>query len=385
MENNPLLIIEENEDNQLSTITSKEKEEKEDPGSKLKLAMKNKRLKENFLQGANEMNQTTEIMNEEFENEIDKSILDLEDNASLVYSSESDDDDEDNCESIPSNGTCISDDNSGEYDVGAVETSSLRSTYGQQIPSILLPFYERRRLSECKEESESDEETEQIHTKPTITVTSTNGITHKTEISADVLPPRTKQRFVVTKTVEEDMKVIKPPQPQTQQQPVSILKKTPSPPSQQKLIQQQSPKKIRYEAEDALKDISATKNSQTIHFPCTPSSSSGRTNVKSIFSPQGILSPHLDKRYFDTSLVEIRSSKNQLITSTKSLDGTSTEQQQPLNDIWIKRTDLKQPNSINNKASSNSDKISVSSDSVTSSNCSSRKNDVSFFSSPLIM
>lgn len=340
MENNSLLIIEENDDS--DTPPSKAMEE--DPRLRLKVALKNKRLKEEFFR-ENEINRTAEILSEDFENEIHKSMLDLEDNASLAYSSDDDDDDDDDVEeSIPPNGT---DEN------GVV----LRPTYGPS--SLLLPFFERRRLSECKEESESDEENDSPM-RPAITVTSTNGITHQTEIAAEV--PKAKQRFVVTRTVEDDMKV-------TKQQPVSILKKSPSPPSRQKLAAaQHSPKKIRYEAEEALKDISARKNSQTIHFPCSPT---GHTSVKSIFSPQGILYPHLDKRYYDTSLVEIRTSQNQLITSTKSLDGTST---QPLNDIWIKQTDLKQPNSNNNK---NNDKISHSSDSITSSNCSSRKNDVS--------
>lgn len=341
MENNPLLIIEENDD---TDTPAKAKEE--DPRARLKVAMKNKKLKEEFFR-ENEINRTAEILNDDYENEIHKSILDLEDNASLAYSSDDDDDDDDEDEAI--NGTL--------HDENGV---ALRN-YGPLVPSLLLPFYERRRLSECKEESESDEEIDSP-TRPAITVTSTNGITHQTEIAAEV--PKAKQRFVVTKTVEDDMKVSKP-------QPVSILKKTPSPPSRQKLAAaQQSPKKIRYEAEEALKDVSARKNSQTIHFPCSPS---GHTSVKSIFSPQGILYPHLDKRYYDTSLVEIRTSQNQLITSTKSLDGTST---QPLNDIWIKQADLKQQNSNNNK---NNDKISHSSDSITSSNCSSRKNDVSDF------
>lgn len=347
MENNPLLIIEENDDNQTSTRTKEAKVEV-DPSARLKLAMKNKKLKEEFFR-ENEINRTTEIMNEDYENEIDKSMLDLEDKVSLTYSSDDSDDDE----STPSNGALNSDDN-GEYDVS--EKSALRSTYSQQVPSLLLPFYERRRLSECIEESETDEESEQPLTKPTITVTSTNGITHQPEVSA-------KKRFVVTKANEDEINVSKE-EPEPPQQPVSILKKTPSPPSQQK--NNQSPRKIRYEAQAALRDVSASKNSQTIHFPCSPSAAA-RANLRSIFSPQGNLNPHLDKRYFDTSLVEFRTSQNQLITSTKSLDDSNRKE--PLNDIWIKRTDSKHPNSIR-------DNISVSSDSITSSKSNGLRNDV---------
>lgn len=347
MENNTLLIIEENDDNQVST-PAKEAKVEEDPRSRLKLAMANKKLKEEFFR-ENEINRTAEIMNEDYENEIDKTMLDLEDKVSLTYSSDESDDDG----SVPLNlnGTANGDEN-GEYDV-----TPLRSSYGQQVPSILLPFYGRRRLSECKEESETDDENEPSP-KPTITVTSTNGITQPTEVA-------TKKRFVVTKANEEDINV-STEEPTAPPQPVSILKKTPSPPSPQKLTH--SPKKIRYEAQAALKDYSASQNSQTIHFPCSPTAV-GRANLKSMFSPQGTLNPHLDKRYFDTSLVEIRTSENQLATSTKSLDDTNSGRH--LNEIWIKRTDLKHPNSI-------SDKISDSSDSITSSKSNSRRNDVSW-------
>lgn len=351
MENNTLLIIEENDDNQ--TSTAEEAKEKEDPRLKLKLAMANKKLKEDFFR-ENEINRTAEIMNDDYENEIDKTMQDLEDKVSLTYSS---DDDSDYDEGIPLDGTLHGNDN-GEYDA-SVSEKSLRSSYGQQVPSILLPFYERRRLSECKEESESDEEVEQPAIKPIITVTTENGDTHPTEAPA-------KKRFVVTKANEDEINASKEEQA-SPQQPVSILKKTPSPPSQQKLTQ--SPKKIRYDAHEALKDYTATQNSHTIHFPCSPAAANGRMKLKNIFSPQGNLNPHLDKRYFDTSLVEIRTSQNQLATSTKSLDDTSSSH--PLNNIWIKRTDLKHPNSIN-------DKISDSSDSITSSQSNNRRNDVSW-------
>lgn len=342
MENNTLLIIEEDDDNQVAMGV--EAKEEEDPRSRLKLAMANKKLKEDFFKG-NKTNQTTEIICSDFENEIHKNMQDLEDNVSLTYSSEDSSEDELN----PINGTHNNDDN-GEYDV-----SALRQSYGQQVPSILFPLFERRRLSECKEESETDDE--ETPTKPIITVTTANGVTHPTEVS-------TKKRFVVTKANENE--IVTREEPTSPQQPVSILKKTPSPPSQQKLTG--SPKKIRYDAHEALKDYTAAKNSHTIHFPCSPAAGNGRMNLKNIFSPQGNLNPHLDKRYFDTSLVEIRTSQNQLATSTKSLDDRFS---QPLNDIWIKRTDLKNPNSI-------SDKISVSSDSISSAKSNSRKNDVSW-------
>lgn len=338
-----LLIIEEND----------KEEAKEDPSARLKLAMANKRLKEQFFRD-NEINRRTETMNEDFENDIHDSIMKMEETIGS-YNSESDDD-----ASSPSNGNFNSDND--DYDVTSSEMGKndvhLRvSAYGPHLPSIMLPFYERRRLSECKEESETDEEVEKP-VKPTIIVTTANGTIQKPDILESSAATN---RFVVTKTkVDEDMPH-KNGDVTSAKQPFSILKKTPSPPVQPKLLLSQSPKKIRYEAE-GLKDITAEKNSHTIHFPCP---TGPRTNVDSIFSPQGILSPHLDQRYFDTSLVEIRTSQNQLTNSTKSLDDTNIR---PLSDIWIKRHDSKEPNSVNDKISS------CSSDSIRASN---QKTDVS--------
>lgn len=337
---NTLLIIEEND--------KETKETEDDPSAKLKLAMANKKLKEQFFRD-NEINKTTEIMNEEFENQIDDSIMKMEHSVD-TYNTDSEDE-----ASTPSNGNCNSDDND-EYDVASSEKDKNLQAYGQQLPPIMLPFYERRRLSECKEESETDEEIEpeKLITKPTIIITAANGTIHKPDISEISGPVN---RFVVTKTKEDD--VFKQDNTDNNatavKQPVSILKKTPSPPSQQKSLVNQLPKKIRYEA-NGLKDISAEKNSQTIHFPCP---SGPRTNINNFFSPQGILNPHLDQRYFDTSLVEIRTSQNQLTTSTKSLDDSNVDK---LSDIWIRRTESKEPNSVNDKIKD------CSSDSISGSN-----------------
>lgn len=322
-------------------------QEEENPAVKLKHALANKKLKENFFRD-NEINKMTEIINDDFENEIDQSLLEMEETVGLTYDSESDE------PHSSSNGNynrrrTISSDDEGTSDedddtISAknsrlIESSVLtRRKYDdyQQASSIMMPFYGRRRLSECKEESESEEEIE-TPAKPAIVVTSTNG---KSELAQEAAP---KKRFIVTKTEVLPVEV---------KQPVSILKKTPSPPSNQKLFMG-SPKKIRYEA-SALKDISAQKNSQTIHFPC----SSGvleRANVKNFFSPQGLLQPHLDRRYFDTSLVEVRGSQT-LNDSSKSLDDRGSRL---LDDnVWIKRHDPKQVN----------DKVSISSDSISGSN-----------------
>lgn len=328
---NTLLIIEESDD---------EKTKEENPAVKLKLALANKKLRDDFFK-ENEINKTTEIINDDFENEIDESILKMEQTVGTAYDSDSD-------AAATSNGnnkkrrtgssssTSSEDLEEDESTISAKNTKLIESSVLQRnmyddyvhSNSVTFPFYERRRLSECKEESETDEE---VEVKPPVTV--------EAEIEA---PP--KKRFTVTKANDET-----PPK-----QPVSILKKTPSPPSNQKLLATHSPKKIRYEA-GALKDVSAHKNSQTIHFPCT-SAAVERANVKSFFSPQGFLKPHLDRRYYDTSLVEVRASQT-LNNSSKSLDNEKGNRVVDDN-VWIKR----------NQKKSTDDKISISSDSLDRSN-----------------
>lgn len=334
---NRLLIIEESEN------ASKEKE---NSAAKLKLALASKKLKDDFLK-KNEINETSDIMSDDFENEIDQSMLEMERNAGLTYESDSDE------AATTSNGNrskrhsySSSSSNSSDEEEATIsaknsqliESSVLqRKIYEdyQQTTSAKLPFYERRRLSECIEESESEEDIGKP-VKPAIVVTPTNGSSQAAT---------QKKRFTVTKTQEEPTPVAEP----AAKQPVSILKKTPSPPSNQKVLLTQSPKKIRYEAQ-GLKDISAQKNSQTIHFPCS-SGVSERTSLRTFFSPQGLLNPHLDPRFFDTSLVEIRASQT-LTNSSKSLNERGDRQ---LDDnVWIKRDD---PKPIE-------DKIKVSNDSI---------------------
>lgn len=331
---NTLLIIEESDG---------KKAQEENAVAKLKLALASKKLKDDFFKD-NEINKTAEIFNDDFENEIDESISQMEQTVGLTYDSDDEaatsngNHSKRRANSTSSSGSCDTDD---EAAVSArnsqlIESSVLqRKMYDEyhQASSVMLPFYERRRLSECKEESESDGELEAAPVTPTIVITPTNGAVPK-------------KRFTVTKTVVTKAIVESPVK-----QPVSILKKTPSPPSNQKILL----KKIRYEA-SALKDVSPHKNSQTIHFPCS-SAAIERANVKSFFSPQGFLNPHLDPRYFDTSLVEVRASQT-LNDSSKSLDDKGTRTRQLDDNVWIKRKD---------KATGD-DKISISSDSIDRNN-----------------
>lgn len=137
---------------------------------------------------------------------------------------------------------------------------------------VLIPFQDRRRLSQCKEEDEDD--TEKFP----------NGSGNKTKAA------RIKHKFIVTKT--ENIP--------------------------------------RLEANN-LKNMTAKQNAATIHFPC--SSSTHRGSVMGMFSPEREFNPHLDKKYFDSSLVEIRGNNN----SSQSLHTTTGDIIDA--NVWIPRSD----------------------------------------------
>jgi hypothetical protein len=278
-----------------------------------------------------------DLIDDDFESAIEKSMQNLEETSSLNYDSCSGSEEE----AGPGKGGNRSTDDSGDSDGDEEELLSHANnqlieatvlqrrkwdeagnyTYHQQQ---VLPFYERRRLSECLEEEDEEEQS----TNPTETPTITQNIT---EVSGP------KRKFIVTKA-EETM------EPEQPAKPVSILKKTPSPPSAQKIPSHipNLPKKIRIEAE-ALKNVSRTQNSQTIHFPCSSEYVATGNTLKNLFSPQRLLTPNVSKKYFDTSLVEIRPAESDLTTSTKSLDKKGDI---VLDDeVWVKRGDIQKNDS----------------------------------------
>lgn len=165
----------------------------------------------------------------------------------------------------------------------------------------ILPFVPKRRLSECKEEEEEDQ-----FTPPK------NSFTSK-EVAG------TTRKFIVTKTEHiATIPEVIVTDPQSSSQPHA-----------------------RPEAKN-LRNMTAKMNSQTIHFPCsTPS----RAAIQNIFSQvSGKMTPHLDSRFFDSSMVEIRQSTN----SVDKVDGDSVsssnndigpEQKANLDEVWIKRAE----------------------------------------------
>lgn len=355
---NTRLIIDENND------AKKTEAQKENFSETVKGVLASKKKAKEFVVD-NKINETTESIGDEFENDIDQSLLEMEEQVGHVYDSDSDDMLGNGSKSYRSSDASGSeDDNQKKVESPTnsqlIESSVLQcglwddATGYQQAP--VPRFYVRRRLSECIEESESEDDE-----KPAEKV---NGIKKIAPIAAS--PQSTeitgaKRKFTVTKATDD---IHKPVTPKVEVKPVSILKKTPSPPSAQKSLLQHSPKKIRIEAQ-ALKNITARQNSQTIHFPCA--SGVSYATAKSLFSPQGHLNPHLDRRYFDTSLVEIRKSQSSLAASTKSLDDKN-DQSRLDDDVWEKRNDLKHQESAESnitKSGSSSSNSTVGSSHVT--------------------
>lgn len=92
---------------------------------------------------------------------------------------------------------------------------------------------------------------------------------------------------------------------------------------------------LRPEAEN-LRNLTAKSNAATISFPC--SSSSNRTPLSNLFATNKSFEPHLDRRFFDTSLVRINA------TSTQSLNTSNASSQDNSisfdENVWEPRKDF---------------------------------------------
>ncbi len=251
----------------------------------------------------NEVNLTMEILSDDFEKNIEDSMNDLESLDHFERHDSEADIIEDKLIAWPGNSTkrtsvdtanhvefcerrisassesSNNSDNEEESSYRAVEEMDPFRSPESKNQNILwrplsIPFQERRRLSQCKEEDEDESERAQNGSGGNSTV---NGRRHK---------------FIVTKT--EMLSASRP------------------------------------EAEK-LRDVSAKQNAATIHFPC--SSVDQRASLNSVFQKNDI-NPHLDKRYFDTSLVEIRSVNG----STKSLNKSNNQITDDT--VWVPRPDV---------------------------------------------
>ncbi|KAH9630347.1 hypothetical protein HF086_004480 [Spodoptera exigua] len=181
-----------------------------------------------------------------------------------------------------------------------------------------FPFPERRRLSQCREEDEDDE-------KKDIDLLSSNiwsGINE--EILSKSKQNNTAKNTSVTEAEDQNANVVseltsiashvatdgqEPPKRTVMGARHKFLVTTTEPPT--------APPSV----ERALR--SHVHNAHTVHFG-TKGAEEQRPNVRSIFTGQNL---HLDKHYFDSSLIAIRSTVDGVPDSTE--------------DIWVKRTEEK--------------------------------------------
>lgn len=178
-----------------------------------------------------------------------------------------------------------------------------------------FPFPERRRLSQCREEDEDDEKKECDLLAATIraqartdTVLKDNTTTPKilsfgdsADLNANVVSEVTTDGNNVEASAKDRPKRTV----MGARHKFLVTTTPPAPPSVKRILQAQM------------------HNAHTVHFG-TKGAEEQRPNIRSIFARQNL---HHDKHYFDSSLIEIRS----------TVDGVPASSE----DIWVKRTEDK--------------------------------------------
>lgn len=235
-------------------------------------------------------------------------------------------------------------------------------------PFLMMPFQERRRLSQCKEEEDEDDlDAGRLSaTSPSRrAISSSSG---SAPVGGPVISPQhvtgTRHKFIVTKTNADSPHAISPNNAAAGAVPVAVP-----------VAQVKTAAVPRAEALH-LRHMTARQNAATISFPCrssvyassalSSSSSAGaagskqRTSVMhaAFFSPQKEFTPHMDKRFFDTSLVEIRTSipgnsvagntathATAATSAVSAVDRSSTQSlnvsasDEPDGNVWVPRAD----------------------------------------------
>ncbi|XP_075991305.1 uncharacterized protein LOC142986641 isoform X1 [Anticarsia gemmatalis] len=177
-----------------------------------------------------------------------------------------------------------------------------------------FPFPERRRLSQCREEDEDDEKKEGDLLGASLWAQTRAGVVSKESSAKPV-----KNLSFNDNTADQNANVVgdiggnvesvnkEPPKRTVMGARHKFLVTTtpPAPPSVERILRAQ------------------VHNAHTVHFG-TKGAEELRPNIRSIFAKQNL---HHDKNYFDSSLIEIRSTVDETPTSSE--------------DIWVKRTEDK--------------------------------------------
>lgn len=191
--------------------------------------------------------------------------------------------------------------------------------------NVPFTFPERRRLSQCREEDEDDERKE---SDPPPSIVSSGGGSEVTSLGSLSLgnKERDMSETIVDKNanvslefpLEDGNKEQDPPKRTVMGAKHKFLVTTAEPPPREPEPTLAPPPSVQR----AL--LSHIHNAHTVHFG-TKGAEEQRPSVRAIFSGQNL---HRDKHYFDSKLIEIRSTVDGLPTSSE--------------DIWVKRTDEKQ-------------------------------------------
>jgi hypothetical protein len=182
--------------------------------------------------------------------------------------------------------------------------NNLSSRNSNTLPSP-FSFPERRRLSQCREEDEDDEKKECDHTKLKVNFKS----------APDAIHVNGKEKKVKVQTDANSNEATE------SKDANDSTKRTVMGPKHKFLVTSAEKPVTSVPVEKVLR--SQVHNAHTVHFG-TKGAEEQRPSVRSIFSGQNL---HRDKNYFDSSLIEIRS----------TVDGVPAS----VEDIWIKRSDEK--------------------------------------------
>lgn len=206
------------------------------------------------------------------------------------------------------------------------------------LPTVRFDRYSvgvcRRRLSQCKEEENEEEEGGVINSALV-------AMKKSTSLNTDT---STGERGLFLDEEEEEEKV----EVEVEEKGSTTSEEVKSPPVSRFTVTKTEHKKKEDEKEDEkeeekltplkisqlrpgveamLRNTSARQNAQTIHFPCS-------TPVQNRISVQSMFEPHLDRRYFDSSLVEIRAMDG----SSQAVNEEEVDGGGGPDDVWVKRT-----------------------------------------------
>ncbi|CAH2211346.1 jg20404, partial [Pararge aegeria aegeria] len=180
-----------------------------------------------------------------------------------------------------------------------------------------FPYTERRRLSQCREEDEDDEKKD---CNRRYASSSINTDSNTVNLDSDVvLPPKREIMNIDTEKNNKDSNNLSTDSKTSTVETEDISERTVMGAKHKFLVTKTE--QMTTPVARALRN--QVNNAHTVHFG-TKGAEEQRPNVRTIFTGKNL---HHDKNYFDSSLIEIRSTVDGVLPSAE--------------DIWVKRTEEK--------------------------------------------